>query len=49
MKRLILDFLIAIILIGPVALIAIPFEIISMICDFILDIFDKYVNWVDKL
>ena len=49
MKRLILDFLIGIILIGPVAIIAIPFEIISMICNFIFYMFDKYVNWVDKL
>lgn len=49
MKRLILDILIAIILIGPVALIAIPFEIISMICDLVLDLFDRYIVWMDKL
>ena len=48
MKNLIY-FLITIIFIAPIAIIVIPFEIIYMICDFILNLFDRYIIWMDKL
>ena len=48
MKNLIY-FLITIIFIAPIAIIVIPFEIIRGICDLVLDLFDGYIVWMDKL
>ena len=48
MKNLIY-FLITIIFIAPIAIIVIPFEIIWGICDLVLDLFDRYIGWMDKL
>ena len=48
MKNLIY-FLITIIFIAPIAIIVIPFEIIWGICDFILNLFDRYIVWMDQL
>ena len=48
MKNLIY-FLITIIFIAPIAIIVIPFEIIWGICDLVLDLFDIYIVWMDKL
>ena len=48
MKNL-MYLLIAIIFIIPVDIIVMPFEIIWGICDFILDLFDRYIVWMDKL
>ena len=48
MKNLIY-FLITIIFIAPIAIIVIPFEIIWGICDLVLNLFDRYIVWMDKL
>lgn len=48
MKNL-MYLLIAIIFIIPVDIIVVPFEIIWGICDFILNLFDRYIVWMDKL
>ena len=48
MKNLIY-FLITIIFIAPIAIIVIPFEIIWGICNLVLDLFDRYIVWMDKL